>query len=427
MDALIVGYARVSTSSSEQRSALHVQITRLEAEGCDLILQDVETGTNPLRDQYQQLRRLVEAGRVAEVVATALTRLGRDAAESDAFVRLCDQQGVRCRSLAEGLLTMETPEDLLLTRLRGSLSQGESMRIRQRVVAGLEQGRRLGKPMRRPCWGYRLRQDRMALEPDPEQFPRAQELIRVLRANDWRMIPTLREHPELTPFRSCRGLRAWMLNPTLRGGVGYRQVKNHQFQEILWDRHPALLTHADFAEFERALERNRRHWGVNVATRPRLLTSLCVCDECGCRLCYIPDRRIPGLRCKGDGCSQLYRSTREERIVPFIIDALAAGAAERLAAMVEQGESAEIVELRQQIKRLELLHDPELAPVIQAKAIRLESLIRQPATDQELIRRLADRKLFDLATAEQLRAIFQQTVEAVTISKQVPVAIRLRL
>jgi hypothetical protein len=40
---------------------------------------------------------------------------------------------------------------------------------------------------------------------------------------------------------------------------------------------------------------------------------------------------------------------------------------------------------------------------------------------------VADRRWFDLATAEELRLIFQQTVEEVTIARQEPVAIRLRL
>jgi hypothetical protein len=364
---------------------------------------------------------------VAEVVATSFSRLGRDSAESDDFVRLCDRRGVLCRSLDDGQLTMATPEDLLMTRLRGSLSEGEAMRISQRVKAGITQGRKLGKPMRKPCWGYRLREDRMALEPDPLEFARAQQFIHTLKANGWRMITTLRLHPELAPFRSSRGVRAWMLNPTIRGGIGYGQTKNHRFDQILWDRHPALISHAEFAEFERALELNRRHWGVNVTMRPRMLTSLCVCAECGCRLCYIPDRRIPGLRCKGDGCSQLYRSVREEVVVRFILDALASGAAEKLAASVGQQESAEAGELREQIKRLERMADPELVPVIEAKRVRLESLIRQPGTDRALLEKVADRRWFDLATAEELRLIFQQTVEEVTIARQEPVAIRLRL
>jgi hypothetical protein len=94
---------------------------------------------------------------------------------------------------------------------------------------------------------------------------------------------------------------------------------------------------------------------------------------------------------------------------------------------VEQRESAEVVELRQQIKRLEALHDAELMPVIEAKRVRLESLIRQPGTDPELLRKVADPQWFHLADGEELRELFQQLVETVTIARQVPTAIRLRL
>jgi hypothetical protein len=118
---------------------------------------------------------------------------------------------------------------------------------------------------------------------------------------------------------------------------------------------------------------------------------------------------------------------REEVVVRFILDALASGAAEKLAASLGQQESAEAGELREQIKRLERMADPELVPVIEAKRVRLESLLRQPGTDRALLEKVADRRWFDLATAEELRLIFQQTVEEVTIARQEPVAIRLRL
>lgn len=427
MDALTVGYGRVSTASGEQQSALRVQLARLEAEHCDLILHDVESGLNPQRAQYQQLRRLVESGRVAQVIATAISRLGRDATESDAFVRLCDQQGVVCRSLDEGVLSMATPEDLLLTRLRGSLSEGESMKIRQRVNAGLRAGRALRKPMRKPCWGYRLRQDRLALEPDPIEFARAQHFLRVLRSNGWRMIPTLRDNPGIAPFSSCTGVRAWMLNPTIRGGIAYGQLVNHRFTEVHWDRHPALLTHAEFTEFERVLELNRRRWGHNSTTIPRLLTGLCVCSECQRRMTYVAGRVHPALKCRAERCSQYYRSTREDLIVPFVLEALAAGAAEKLAAAVEHRESAEARELRRQIAQLQAMADPELAAVIEAKAAKLESVLRQPGLDLGLVQRLSDPRWFDQASPEQLRTIFEQTVAEVTIATQAPVAIRLTL
>jgi DNA invertase Pin-like site-specific DNA recombinase len=225
---LRVGYLRVSTSSGEQLSALDAQGVRVKAEDCDMVLTDVETGRNPLRAQYQSLRQLIDAGVVAEVVATQFSRLGRDSRESDDFVKLCDAKGVTCRTLDDGILTMATPEDLLLTRLKGSLSEGESMRLSRRVRSGLEAGRAMGKPMRKPCWGYRLTSDRKRLEPDPVEFPRAQRFLALLRSLNWRMSTAVREFEEPTPLSSCRAVRSWLLNPTIRGGIAYHQKPNEQ-------------------------------------------------------------------------------------------------------------------------------------------------------------------------------------------------------
>jgi DNA invertase Pin-like site-specific DNA recombinase len=424
---LTVAYARVSTASGEQLSALDAQIAWLESQGPDVLLSDVESGRVISRPNYQQLRAMVDRGQVGTVIATALSRLGRDAAESDAFVALCDARGVVVTTRDEGRLSMATPEDLLLTRLRGSLNQGESMRISQRVRRGLEQGRAMRKPMRRPCWGYRLRADRLALEPDPEQWHHAQRFIDALQAGGWRMLPALTAHRETVPFRSVRGVRAWLLNPTIRGGIGYQQGRNHTFAEVHWDQHPALLTHAQFAEFERQVQQNRRLWGSNVTRQPRILTSLVVCAECGNVMKYISGRAIPSLRCYGDLCSQLYRGTREDVIVQFAIDAIRERAVERLAAMATQSEPPEARELRRQIESLEKLADPDLAPVIEAKRQRLEAVLTRPTVDGELVQKLADPRWWDLADAAEVSVILRACVRRVTVTRQAPSAIDLTL
>ena len=169
--ALTVAYARVSTSSGEQRSALDAQIAWLQAQGPDVLLSDVESGRVITRPNYQQLRSMVERGQVVQVIATALSRLGRDATESDAFVALCDARGVVVLTRDDGRLSMATPEDLLLTRLKGSLSQGESMRISQRVRQGLKQGRAMGKPMRKPCCAMPARCARPSGSSAPSPYP----------------------------------------------------------------------------------------------------------------------------------------------------------------------------------------------------------------------------------------------------------------
>jgi DNA invertase Pin-like site-specific DNA recombinase len=423
----MVAYGRVSTSSGEQLSALDVQLSWLEAQGPDVILSDVESGRIVSRPNYQQLKAMIAAGKVGRVLATALSRLGRDATESDAFVALCDAHGTAVITRDDGQLTMATPEDLLLTRLKGSLSQGESMRIQQRVLRGLEQGRALGKPMRKPCWAYQLRADRLALEPHPTEFSRAQRFIRLLRDSGWRMSRTLQQHRDLAPFSSCRGVRAWVLNPTIRGGIGYHQIKSHRYESITWGRHEALITHAEFAEFERVVAANKLLWGHNAQTIPRLLTGLVECAECGARLKYISGRTIPSLRCSGTLCSQLYKGTREDVIVRFAIAAIAARAAERLAATVERDEPPEARELRQSIAALKALGDPDLASIITAKEQRLELLLLRPDVDQGLVQRIAEPEWFDHANPEQLREILQALVERVTVTMQEPSAIRLRL
>lgn len=424
---LRVGYLRVSTSSGEQLSALDAQGVRVKAEDCDMVLTDVETGRNPLRAHYQSLRQLIDAGVVAEVVATQFSRLGRDSRESDDFVKLCDAKGVTCRTLDDGILTMATPEDLLLTRLKGSLSEGESMRLSRRVRRGLEAGRAMGKPMRKPCWGYRLSSDRKRLEPDPVEFPRAQRFLALLRSLNWRMSTAVREFEEPTPLSSCRAVRSWLLNPTIRGGIAYHQKPNHRFEKVLWDRHEPLLSHGEFAEFERIAELNRTMWGHNVQVKPRLLTGLCVCDECGTRLAYVAGRTIASVKCKGTRCSQLYRSTREEVIVKYAVKEITSRAAQTLAASVSHDEPPEASELRHQIASLQALGDPDLADVIAAKKVRLESVLQIPRVDVEIAQKVADPRWHDLATYEEMQTLLHQLVDEIVISKQVPVAISLRI
>jgi DNA invertase Pin-like site-specific DNA recombinase len=418
-----VAYGRVSTASGEQLSALETQLAWLRNQACDLVLSDVESGRNVERPDYQRLRSLIEAGQVAEVVALRLDRLGRLASECDAFVELCDRQQTAVTTRDDGRLTMATPEDLLLTRLKASLAQGESMKISQRVRKAREQGKRDGKPMKRPCFGYQLSSDRKSLEVHPEQGPIARELIAALKASGWRMQPVLEVFQGRIPLNSVRALRSWLLNPTIRGALAYGQLKNHQFSEVLWGQHEALLSHDDFAAMQVVIERNRLLWGRHGVRQLRALTGLCVCSECGNRLAYIPGRTHPSLRCRGDVCSQRYKGVREDAILFYATEALAAQAAEQLAAMAEATEPAEAATLRAQIAALEKQSDPDLEEVITKKRSRLKALLHQPQGSQELARKISDPRWFDTLTYEELGSVLHQVVERIVITKQAPSAL----
>ena len=422
-----LGYGRVSTASGEQLSALDGQLRWLAEQGCDQILSDVESGLNVDRADYSRLLRMVEGRQVAVLSATRADRLGRDAPELVRLIQLCDRCGVDVCTRDDGRLSARTAEELLMLFVRAALAQGESMKISQRVMGGLAEGRAIGKPMRKPCWGYQLRADRLALEPHPSEFGRAQRFIRLLQDNRWKMTTTLQASRDFVPFRSCRGVRCWLLNPTLRGGIGYRQIKNHRYEEITWGRHEPLLTHAEFSEFERITSANRLLWGINTTTIPRILTGLVECSECKCRHKYIGGRTVPSLKCSGVLCSQLYRGTREDVIVRYAIEQISLKAAAKLAAVVGEDESPEVRELRQSIAALVALGDPDLAGAIDAKARRLELLLQQPRVDNDLVQHIADPRWFDTLDADELREVFQSLVRRIVVAKQAPVAIDLRL
>ena len=420
-----VAYGRVSTASGEQASALRAQLDWLRAQEPTLLLQDVESGMNTDRPGYLELLALVEGGRVTELLATRSDRLGRDAQELVRLVQLCDAKGAAVRTRDDGRLSAKTAEELIMLYLKAAMGQAESMRLSLRVHAGLGQGRAMGKPMRKPCWGYRLSDDRSKLELKEPDATIAREFLDALKENGWRMLPTLKASP-LVPFGSVRGVRAWLLNPTIRGAIGYRQLKNHQFEQILWDQHDALIAPDEFAEMERAIARNRKLWGVHGQKTVRALTGLCICSECQNRLKYIGGRTYPSLKCSGDLCSQHYKGVREELVLRWATAELSRVATSRLAAMAERSEPAEVTLLRKRIEELEGLHDQDLQPVIEAKRSRLEQLLITPTIDAGLMERMSDPRWLSRLTYEELTVLLHRLVACILITRQAPTALSLR-
>ena len=420
-----VAYGRVSTASGEQASALRAQIDWLRAQEPTLLLQDVESGMNTDRPGYLELLALVEGGRVTELLATRSDRLGRDAQELVRLVQLCDAKGAAVRTRDDGRLSAKTAEELIMLYLKAAMGQAESMRLSLRVHAGLSQGRAMGKPMRKPCWGYRLSNDRSKLELKEPDATIARKFLDALKENGWRMLPTLKASP-LVPFGSVRGVRAWLMNPTIRGAIGYKQLKNHQFEQILWDQHDALIAPDEFAEMERAIARNRKLWGVHGQKTVRALTGLCICSECQNRLKYIGGRTYPSLKCSGDLCSQHYKGVREELVLMWATAELSRVAATRMAAMAERSEPAEVTLLRKRIEELESLHDQDLQPVIEAKRSRLEQLLITPTIDAGLMERMSDPRWLSRLTYEELTVLLHRLVACILITKQAPTALSLR-
>lgn len=417
-----VGYIRVSTASGEQLEALEGQRSRIEASGVDRIIQDIQSGRDSDRDGLQELLELMAGRAIEEVVFTRVDRLGRDAADTDSVIAFAARKGVKLTALDGGSIESETPAGFFMSRIMTTMAEVESRMLSKRIRDGLIERRKKGYPCRgRAAWGYRISPDRKSLEPDPVEWPRAQQFLQLLEANRWRMNTTLtdwhRQERGPIPLSSCRAVRAWLLNPSLRGGLGYNQLANHRFKEVFWDTHPALLSHAKFADAERQLAANRHLWGKNTVTRMRLLTGLCICCICNKRMTYAGGRTIASMLCKTRGCPQQYKSTHESHIASAIARALAHHADE-LALTSPSEEPPEVTELRLDIESLTARNDPDLAGALRLKNQRLAALLTRSPFPPEQAAALRDPLVYANATYEELTDLYHQLVDRVLITNQ---------
>jgi hypothetical protein len=265
------------------------------------------------------------------------------------------------------------------------------------------------------------------MEIDPEQGRNALAFIAHLKACGWRVNTALRTFDGPVALKTRMGVRVWLANPTLRGGVPYGKQGNGRHERVLWDQHPALISQGDHDAAMAAFERNRRLWGSNHKRRLRALTGLCVCQHCGSRMRYVPRRVTPSLACFGEDCIRPYRSSKEADLLRAVVEALSQRAAARLAGTVSEDENPEASRLRAQITALERQSDPDLAEAIKRKQQRLKALEQRPVVDPELERKIADPRWFDLLTYEELTAVVHQLVREVQLTNGAPSAIALKL
>lgn len=429
---LRVGYIRVSTETGEQLAALENQRARIAATGVDRIIEDTESGLSQDRPGYLELLRLIDTRQLSEIICTRIDRLGRDAAATDGLIAICARRQVTITALDGGTVDASTPQGFLLSRIATSMAEVESRMLSMRIKAGYEQGRKRKRPLRgRAPWGYLKNADNSALIPDPEQWPRAQDFLNHLRSAHWRMNTALddwhRAKKGEIPLGSCRSVKSWLLNPVIRGGLGYKQRANHQFDEIVWDTHPPLLSHQEFEVLRRQLEDNRRRWGHAAKIRPRLLTGLCKCGGCGRLMTYAGSRTIPSVLCKSRECEQRYKSTREDDVRLAINQRLSAAAAS-IAQHATSEESPQATELRLQIEQLRAANDPDLGPAIELKEERLRLLQTAAGPDPSLLEAFEDPTVWDQVDSfEELRAIYLTFVQHVLIEHQQVQDVVLRL
>lgn len=138
-----IGYARVSTADQ----SLDMQVSALEAAGCERIYEEKASGRKTDREELAKLLDYIREGDT--LVVWKLDRLGRTVRQLMDLMADLDARGVAFVSLTESLDT-STPQGRFLVAILAAMAQMEAEVARERTMAGLAEARRQGRTGGRP-------------------------------------------------------------------------------------------------------------------------------------------------------------------------------------------------------------------------------------------------------------------------------------
>ncbi|MGO4524956.1 recombinase family protein [Microvirga sp. 2MCAF35] len=133
-----IGYARVSTTDQD----LDTQLTKLKAEGCEVIRSEKVSGANRVgRTELATILDFLRPG--DELVVTRLDRLGRDTRDVLNLIHECEQKGAFVTVLDPHVSTRGEMGHIVLTVL-GMVAQMERRFIKVRQRDGIEKAKAEG-------------------------------------------------------------------------------------------------------------------------------------------------------------------------------------------------------------------------------------------------------------------------------------------
>lgn len=178
-----VGYVRLSQESDRSITAQKEEIRQFCADqGLDLlrIYDDGEraSGFDDTRPAYQEMLVAVEDEEIGAIVARDRDRLSRDKRERAAFLDDMNQLGVDVYAASTGdRVDMDSGEEWLIEMVRAYMDdvakRREIERARREVQRRVEKGFHHG----RPPFGFQFDDRGEFLEPDPDEYSTALEIL----------------------------------------------------------------------------------------------------------------------------------------------------------------------------------------------------------------------------------------------------------
>lgn len=133
------GYARVSTrGQASNGNSMEDQVTKLKAEGCEVIYEEAFTGTKAERPKFQEALSQLKAGDT--LVVTKMDRFARSALDGIQIVRELFEKGIKVHILNMGLVE-NTPTGKLIFTIMSGFAEFE----RDMIVERTQEGKAIAK------------------------------------------------------------------------------------------------------------------------------------------------------------------------------------------------------------------------------------------------------------------------------------------
>lgn len=149
----VAAYARVSTDTEEQSNSYEAQIAyyteyigqRLEWEFVDIYADEGKSGTTiKNRDGFNRMMADALNGKIDLIVTKSVSRFARNTVDTLVAVRKLKTHNVECYFEKEGISTMDSKGELLIT-IMSSMAQEESRNISENIRWGQKQSFASGK------------------------------------------------------------------------------------------------------------------------------------------------------------------------------------------------------------------------------------------------------------------------------------------
>ncbi len=454
---LIIGYCRVSSNKQfSSGHALERYIESLVRFGIpeSLIYFDVESGVSDRREGFNAVLDLVQSGQVAAVVIPNFDRLTRSPLQWEQTRELFTKYGVQVKFLEDGELDLESPDGLFTGRIKAALAAQVRDRIRTHSLAGHAKHRERREPYK-PIFGY-IKIDGVIV-PNQGKYPDsglsyfqvARELVdmflevrslggalQTFKNKFYMHAPSYEGKIHLKCPSSTTGVKNWLLNAQLRGKLQYLSLGHKTPQIIVEGTHTPLITEDDWIAIQGILSSNKTRRAVNPSKLINPLSGIAKCRCCSGAM----SQRTGYKRTNGEYSARVLvcRNARSRNghcqaeyarghgltidIAEQAVREALAQRAQHIAKLVPnvQAINPEIVELRESIKILEAIDDPDLTEVIERKHTKLRLLQEteeiktiESQEKEKLLEMVVHPGFWDGMTPGDRNAIYRDLIEVV--------------